>query len=74
MSGSASITSISPVIAWAWDLRDLGPQGYDTGARCIYCARDVAAPARRRAVCLYCALDRGLTPAEDAPIGERWPA
>lgn len=63
-----------PVVCWPWHLRDLDPAktaAHPKGARCIHCARDVAMYGQdRRGVCIYCALDRGLTPAIDMSLIE----
>jgi hypothetical protein len=42
------------------------------GADCYACCRPVAVPLGRRkvlAICLYCALDRGLVEPVDSPFG-----
>lgn len=60
------------VPCWPWELRalELGPA---LQAYCRPCGREVALPADHQAdrpVCLYCAMDSGLLPAADLPLGE----
>ena len=54
----------------AWHAR--WHRGDHRGARCCYCARDIAVSAESRAAtaaCIYCGLDRG-----DLPAVEIFPA
>jgi hypothetical protein len=64
------------VACWPWHLADL--TGEPTfGATCQDCGRDVAQPrlaAGERPVCCYCAMDKGLIPAEDRPVAFGRPA
>ena len=55
-------------VSWPWHLRHL-QHGEVSGARCKFCGRDVAKPVGDHfAICVYCALDRGVIPVEDKPI------
>jgi hypothetical protein len=65
----ANLTSIAPIIAWPWRLRELGPEGRVKGGNCIVCRRDVAVTDLTcRPICIYCGMDRGIVPLEDRPI------
>jgi len=60
------------VACWPWGLGwiDHAPLQYAT---CRTCERDVAQPvanAKDVPVCIYCALDSGLLPLEERPLGE----
>lgn len=66
-------------VCWPWALRSLDPDlgsHHPAGGICRYCRCDVATVQGSvgAVVCIYCALDRGLTPAEDMPLHERAPA
>jgi hypothetical protein len=69
---------LSPVVCLLWRLR-IVPDGepHPIGANCIGCGRDLALRrhyAKREAICLYCAMDRGIIPlVELPPDDERWP-
>lgn len=66
---AAAVTSIAPVVAWPWHLRDMGPTDHTVGASCIQCGRDVAAPPTPcRPVCIYCGMSRGIVRSDDVPI------
>ena len=65
---AVNVIDITIAVCWPWRLRHCGEAAHTQGAKCIYCGRDVAAPDRRRAMCIYCALDRGVIPAVDEPF------
>ncbi len=52
---------------WPWHLWWLVEGPHPRGDRCRRCLRDVAVPqdATGRPICIYCALDLGLIPAEE---------
>lgn len=62
------VVSAEPVVCWPWHLRqaEIDPdEAHPIGAACCDCKRDVALRrqlAGRRAVCLYCAMGRGVVP------------
>ncbi len=52
-----------------WHLRHM--DGGQYGAICCFCQRDVGVPGKargQRVACIYCGLDRGLIPVDDAPL------
>lgn len=63
---------VEPVICWPWHLWRLEEsEGHPQGGVCRICRRDVAVPRgapASAAICIYCGLDRGLTPALDEPL------
>ena len=67
-----SVVRSDPVVCPPWEVRHIARYPV-FGDVCAFCTRDVAAPTERRfalKVCIYCALDRGLIPAIDAPLDE----
>lgn len=69
---SLSLVHAKQVACWPWGLGWLAKQEVQY-ATCRTCERDVAQPkarAKEVPVCLYCALDSGLLPLEDYPLGE----
>jgi len=60
------------VACWPWSLGWIDREAVHY-ATCRTCQRDVAQPkeaAKLVPVCLYCALESGLLPLEDSPLGE----
>lgn len=58
------------VACWPWALGWLTGEPVQ-GATCRTCGLDVAQPtaqARNVPVCIYCGMDSGLLPEEDAPL------
>ena len=55
-------------VCWPWHLRRIRTSDNYTGAKCAYCRRWCATPRGARPVCIYCAMDRQMIPAEDSPI------
>jgi hypothetical protein len=64
-----TVAAIETVPCWPWSLRYLQAGDID-GGLCRYCRRDVAKPRAASGIiaCLYCAIERGITPAVDEPL------